>query len=320
MDEEYLAARAKPAKPTKKNSLLTVVAFIVCILFALATATGFGIALYLAAPPWALWVYFACLVLFCLAGLWLYRGRRTRQGAELMDELAETKSHIQQIQLQKRQEQLNALQSQINPHFLYNTLDTIRGMALEKDSPEIANIVAALASMFKYSMDYSSTRVTVIDELSHLEQFLKIQTMRFPGKFSFEPIFECEYDTLYKVSIPKMTLQPIVENAISHGLKSRSSEGRITARFILSDYAFSITISDNGVGIDEKTVMALNRSFQANQAGIDGGDIPQFGIALANIDLRTKLYCGESYGLHVTSTQGLGTAVTVTLPSPEEST
>ncbi len=266
----------------------------------------------------ALLLVYALGVLLCAgAVLFLLRSRRRTVPVELAKELIETRSHIQQIQLQKRQEQLNALQSQINPHFLYNTLDTIRGLAIEKDSPEIANIVGALASMFKYSMDYDSTQVTVSDELFHLEQFLKIQSMRFPGKYAFAQVFDCAYETLYKVFIPKLTLQPIVENAISHGLKARPSGGKITLRCILSDQEFCIIISDNGTGISEDMVIAMNRSFHSCDTAAERQEMSTLGIALTNIDMRIQFYCGEAYGLHVASTPGLGTDVTIRLPAPE---
>jgi two-component system sensor histidine kinase YesM len=171
--------------------------------------------------------------------------------------------------------------------------------------------------MFKYSMDYGSTKVTVSDEISHLEQFLQIQGMRFPGKYAFVQVLDCPYETLYRVSIPKLTLQPIVENAISHGLRQRPTGGKITIRCILSDREFCIIISDNGMGIPEDMVVALNRSFRSNDTGAERQEASTFGIALTNIDMRIKFYCGEAYGLHIASTPGLGTDVTIHLPAPE---
>lgn len=260
--------------------------------------------------------YAVAVLLCCIASRFLLRSRQRKVPLDIVNELIETRNHVQQIQLQKRQEQLNALQSQINPHFLFNTLDTIRGLAIEKQSLDIAKIVGSLASMFKYTMDYDSTRVTVADELAHLEQYLQVQGMRFPGKYSFTQFYECPYETLYKVSIPKLTLQPIVENAISHGLKARSSGGIITIRHILSDTGFSIIISDNGMGIPEDMVVMLNKSFRSNDAAHEQMESSTLGIALTNIDMRIKFYFGDSYGLYIASTPGLGTDVTIRLPVP----
>ncbi len=217
---------------------------------------------------------------------------------------------IQEVQSQKRQEQLNALQSQINPHFLYNTLDTIRGLALEHGVYDVADIVATLSSMFKYSMDYANCMVAVSDELEHLNSYLKIQSLRFPNKFTYEKQIDCDYNILRQVQMPKLMLQPIVENAFSHGLKKVTSGGKIELQLTASNFDFQICIRDNGVGMDDTQVLELNRRFlTAETSGLGGS-----GIALYNINSRIKLYCGEKYGLHIASTPGYGTEVTLSLP------
>lgn len=294
-----------------------VAARIYCGLFIISTAAGFMALILFRVASWVFIAYILAFMLFLYLLLMIQNeGQHRRHRKELIDELNQTKTRMQQIQLQKRQEQLNALQSQINPHFLYNTLDTIRGLAIEKESMDIANIVAALASMFKYSVDYASTNVTLNDELSHLDKFIKIQSMRFSGKFTVEWVYDCEQEALLQVDIPKLTLQPIVENAISHGLKSKTSGGRIRIRFVSSDRHFKVIVSDNGSGIPEDTVIALNHSFQKNSPE-EMQDPSRSSIALSNINSRIKMYCGEAYGLHVASTMGIGTDVTVTLPAPK---
>ena len=116
--------------------------------------------------------------------------------------------------------------------------------------------------------------------------------------------------------IPKFTLQPLVENAISHGLRNLSCGGAISIRYILSDARFTIVVSDNGVGIPDDTVFALNQAFRTALSETRQERDSQ-SIALFNIDLRIKLYCGEAYGLHLASTPGFGTDVTITLPAGE---
>lgn len=244
---------------------------------------------------------------------------RKEQGKRVQQELDETKRHMQEMELQKKREQLNALQSQINPHFLYNTLDTIRGMAVEQEAFEIADIVGTLSSMFKYSMDYTCPVVALRDEILHLKRYLKIQEMRFPGRFSFEQVGECQKQDLYETMIPKFALQPIVENAFSHGLRGAARNGKITIRYIRAEKEIRIIVSDNGMGIPDDKVLALNREFrragclelseESEKETKDGT-----GIALKNIDMRIKMYCGEQYGLYIASTMGLGTDVTLTLP------
>lgn len=224
---------------------------------------------------------------------------------------------MQEIQLQKRQEQLNALQSQINPHFLYNTLDTIQGMAIEKDCMEVADIVASLSSMFKYSMDYSTPVVSLNSEIEQVKRYMAIQEQRFPGRYKLEEIYECDMRDISLVELPKFSLQPIVENAVSHGLKGRPSLGRIEFRYCNTGYAFRVTISDNGAGMQEEQVSQINDRMGVpvgSGEAIPGGS---GGIALSNVNTRLKMYCGEKYGLHVASTLGLGTQVTMTLPLPE---
>lgn len=307
------------AQKLRRAQFKRVAALLYCALFLLGSVAFLVSLSYRGVSGMLLAAYTAAFFLFCRALLLLQSDAQPRRRKnDLIDELNQTKTHMQKIQLQKRQEQLNALQSQINPHFLYNTLDTIRGLAIEKESFDIANIVAALASMFKYSMDYASTNVALNDELAHLEQYVKIQTMRFPGMFTVERIYECGQDALFEVNMPKMTLQPIVENAISHGLKNRiGGGGRITLRFVMSDADFKVILSDNGTGIPEDMVLALNDSFRRNDPESTMQDPSRFGIALSNIDSRIKIYCGQAYGLFIASTPGVGTEVTVRLPAPK---
>ena len=258
------------------------------------------------------------IILVAIMGVFSHRmlSRRNVQEKLTQSELERTNQHMREIQLQKRKEQLNALQNQINPHFLYNTLDTIRGLAIEKEALDIANIVATLSSMFKYSMDYADSLVPVGDEIEHLRSFLKIQAIRFPKKFTFEQITECGYRELHEVQIPKLVLQPIVENVFTHAFKKMLSSGRITLHLMVTDTDFKIMVSDNGTGISDEQVLALNRMFAVPQDEKSAMSGEHSSIALYNIDSRIKMYCGEQYGLHITSTVDYGTTVTVSLPYP----
>ncbi|MCI8975467.1 MAG: histidine kinase [Lachnospiraceae bacterium] len=235
---------------------------------------------------------------------------RNRAGKEAVNELEKARKHVQEIWQQKRQEQLNALQNQINPHFLYNTLDTIRGLAIEQDAMDVADIVATLSSMFKYSMDYASFLVPVNGELEHLNSFLKIQKIRFPLKFTFCQVMECEPQDLKQIQMPKLVLQPIVENVFTHGFRKMSVGGKIELRLVATDVEFQMIITDNGTGIEDEQVLALNQMFRN---GIMMEEMHS-GIALYNINSRIKMYCGEAYGLHIASTPGFGTEVTISLP------
>lgn len=238
--------------------------------------------------------------------LFLRHSRDKQQISQLDQALLEQR-------LGSRTEQLNALQSQINPHFLYNTLDTIRSMALERDQNEIGDIVASLAQMFRYSMDYSNPTVSLAAELAQVDRYMKIQMMRFPGRFEVRREFECDREDLKYVKTAKYSLQPLVENAIAHGFKHKSTDCVLTLRMINLGCRFQIILEDNGAGMEDEMVIDLNRKLHTSHPGNDD-PYAAGGIALRNINDRIKLLYSEAYGLRVMSTLGIGTSVVITLP------
>ena len=268
-----------------------------------------------------LYVFLAAFLLCMLGagGLLLTTKLWGRTKTELQYELDESKRYMQEVQLQKRQEQLRALQNQINPHFLYNSLDAIRGMAIEQGNLEVSDSVATLSSMFKYAMDFHNSLVSVTSEVSQIERYLNMQSIRFPGRYTFEQVYECEYSDLNEFTLPKFTLQPLVENAVVHGLRNTTSGGKVTLRFFKTQSEFCIVVSDNGEGIAEEYVVAMNRIFSgADSSGADGQrDFGGNGIALPNVDARIKFYYGDGYGLYLASARGIGTDVEVRIPLPE---
>lgn len=239
-----------------------------------------------------------------------------KNSIKLAGELDESKRYLKEVQIQKQQEQLRALQSQINPHFLYNSLDVIRGMALEHGEFEVSDAVGTLSSMFKYTMDFQKMLVSVTSEVLQIERYLKMQNFRFMNRFQFKKVYECETEVLNLMMIPKFTLQPLVENAVVHGLRSRTADAEIEIRFIHVGREFVIVVSDNGDGIEEEYVTKMNRIF-AGEGGADADGQTNSGIALPNVDARIKFYYGEEYGLHLASAKGVGTDVTVRIPFME---
>ncbi len=199
--------------------------------------------------------------------------------------------------------ELKALQSQINPHFLYNTLDMINWYGYKKEPEHINAVVTALAKFYKQSLNKGSNIVTIEDELKHVFYYMQIQTLRFSGKIQMK--MDCE-DEIKEYAIPKITLQPIIENAILHGiLEKESREGvifiqgrRIGGRIILK-------VIDDGVGIDEEVLQELNGEMKKEGKG--------FG--LANIQQRVQLLFGMEFGLHFMSEKGKGTTVELCLPA-----
>ena len=217
-----------------------------------------------------------------------------------------------------KQTELTALQSQINPHFLYNTLETIRGQALIDDNVEIARMVEALSAFFRYSISRKGNLVTLRDELANIENYMLIQRYRFNNRFSMEVIVDEEDEMAYDFLIPRLIIQPVVENVIFHGLEEKLEGGKVTIEVIVTDQNLILTISDNGKGIDGQKLKELNSRIQSDDVELDEGEKRNqrnTGIALPNIHKRIQLLFGDEYGVNVYSTAGQGTDVEITIPA-----
>lgn len=217
--------------------------------------------------------------------------------------------------LLKKQAELNALQSQINPHFLYNTLDSIRSQALCEKVPIIASMTKALSNLFRYSISHSNSIVTLREELSNVDNYLTIQQFRFNDKFTVIKQLDDDTYNLLDCKIPKLTIQPIVENAVFHGLETKPGHGTIIISAIATRKRLVIKIEDDGIGISEKKLAELNADLNRSSHDLIEKDISIGGsIALQNVNDRIKLYFGNEYGMHVYSTLNLGTSVELVLP------
>lgn len=220
------------------------------------------------------------------------------------------------IQLSTKQAEFLALQNQINPHFLYNTLEAIRGDALGAGMENIADITEALSVFFRYTITETNNLVTIGEELDNVENYFKIQQYRFGEKLSIEVRICDEEENILQMQCPKLSLQPVIENAIFHGLERKREKGRISLLLEIVDENLHISISDNGIGIEEKRLAELNERFERASVGyiVEEGEGEKGGIALKNVCRRIKLLFGEQYGLHVDSILGIGTKVTLVLP------
>ena len=196
-----------------------------------------------------------------------------------------------------RSYELRALHSQINPHFLYNTLDTIVWMAEFKDSEKVIAITQALAKFFRLSLGDGAETTSVCDEIDHVRQYLFIQKERYENKLDYEIVVN---ESILDAVIPKIILQPIVENAIYHGIRPLKSGGMVKIEAYPKNEDIIFKISDNGVGFDVAKLSEVNH----NRLRLGG-------IGFNNVDKRLKLYCGENYGLSVRSNPGEGTEVTI---------
>lgn len=226
--------------------------------------------------------------------------------------------------LLQKQAQFDAMQNQINPHFLYNTLDSIRGKALEDGSLETADMLETLANLFRYSISSSTDLATIEEEIKNIDSFLKILRYRFENRFYLRKSIEIDGDdvenSLLKYKIPKLTLQPIIENAIYHGLDAVQEGGIIEIKVYKTQSRVIISISDNGAGMDEETLVKLNTNFIASTYDTQTTDEygkRSKGIALQNVNARIKFCFGQNYGLVAYSTPGIGTEIVVSLPVME---
>ncbi len=221
------------------------------------------------------------------------------------------------VQMFNKQTELTALQSQINPHFLYNTLESIRGQALMDDNDEIAGMVEALGSFFRYSISKKGSLVTLREELANINNYMKIQRYRFNNRFRMEIIIEEKDKNAYDFYIPRLIIQPVVENSIVHGLQDCLENGNVIIEIIVTEVNLIITISDNGKGIEKEKLSKLNEHIRSQDLHMEEkhtGNQRNTGIALSNIHKRIQLLFGEEYGVNVYSTLGLGTDVEITIP------
>ena len=222
--------------------------------------------------------------------------------------------------LSNRQAQYLALQNQINPHFLYNTLEAIRGDALSAGLANIADITEALATFFRYTISNMDNLVSLDEELANAENYFAIQNYRFGDRISMQ--VEMEGDTegagsaaFLDYQIPKLTLQPIIENAIIHGLEYQVGPGKVVVHIGSDGQRLLIDVTDDGVGMPEATLEEINRRLVSAEAAKSADEkLRKGGIALVNVNNRIKLLFGELYGLKVSSIVGFGTRVEITLP------
>lgn len=203
--------------------------------------------------------------------------------------------------------ELKALQSQINPHFLYNTLDMINWMSYKKMNKEISLAVKNLAKFYKLSLNKGKDLVSIKDEMQHASLYVNIQNMRYNNRISLKINID---EVINDYLIPKITLQPILENSINHGILGKGEgEGLISILGYSMNSDIILTIADNGVGIKEETLNLLLSNKLTSSKGS--------GYGLKNIDKRIKLLYGENYGLSFKSIYGRGTTVIIRIPKIE---
>ena len=194
-----------------------------------------------------------------------------------------------------REYEIKALHSQINPHFLYNTLDTIIWMAEFKDEKKVIAITKALANFFRISLSNGNEMILLKDEIKHVQEYLFIQKQRYEDKLSYS--FHID-ETLLSAEVPKIIIQPVVENSIYHGIKNIPGNGLIEIDVYKKDDSINISVKDNGIGFKK------SKNFKKSKIG---------GVGIQNVDKRIKFYYGKKYGIFI-SKPNEGAKVIIKIP------
>lgn len=277
-----------------------------------------------------LWTrFYSVLIWFLLAYILIETGKilyliyiSNRAMAEYEVKLNKSKEEeMKNDELFDKEAQLAALQSQINPHFLYNTLESIRGQALIDDNIEIAKMMEVLSSFFRYSISRSGKLVTLREELANIQNYMIIQRYRFDNRFSLEIIIDEEDEKALDYFIPKLIIQPMIENAIFHALEEHMDGGKVIIEVIVTEKNLILTVSDNGKGIEPEILEELNRKIHSSNQLPEKDDENKHrntGIGLPNIHKRIQLLFGMEYGVSVYSTLNQGTDVEITIPINEQ--
>ena len=233
-------------------------------------------------------------------------GHSVQKSYEQIEQLME---EIMRQQNERRKSELDALQSQINPHFLYNTLETIRMKAVVNHQPEIVELVKMLAKTMRYNIQVTDRLVTLKEELQMVGYYLKIQEYRFGDRIKSELIIDPEVDG--KAYILPLTIQPFVENAFVHGLEQKENDGRLTVQVYRKEQEIYIEINDNGCGMDYYELGRLRKTMRD-----ESGDDTHIGVR--NVSQRIRILYGSKYGVEVDSTKDLGTKVLIHIPYQTE--
>lgn len=233
----------------------------------------------------------------------------------MTEQIGELVDNIRTEQVNQRKTELKLLQAQINPHFLYNTLDTIVWLAEAEEKKQVVSMVTSLSDFFRTTLSQGRDYITVKEEELHVRSYLKIQKFRYQDILDYRVCFPEE---LYPYTTLKLTLQPIVENALYHGIKYKRGKGVICVSARMTDkQEIEFTVSDDGIGMAPAELENLrNRIGGSTEAPTDNFH----GIGLRNVNERIHLNYGPQYGIRVKSTYGSGTTVTVLIPAKKYGT
>lgn len=227
----------------------------------------------------------------------------------MIDKINELLEQVTKEQIRLRKAEFELLQTQINPHFLYNTLDTIIWLAEAGEQKKVVGMVGSLSEFFRTSLNQGKDIISIREELHHVKSYLEIQQVRYQDILEYEIQVPEE---LFDCMIPKITIQPLVENALYHGIKNKRGSGKILIGGVKEDTCFLLQIKDNGIGIHQERLKQVREGIR-NKV-LTGSDI----YGLYNVNERIRLNFGEGYGIYIESVYGKGTVVSVKLPYARE--
>ncbi len=223
----------------------------------------------------------------------------------MIDKINELLDQVTTEQIRLRKAEFELLQAQINPHFLYNTLDTIVWLAEAGDQKRVVSMVGNLSDFFRTSLNQGKDIISIREELAHVRSYLEIQQVRYQDILRYEITVP---EDLYEYKIPKITIQPLVENALYHGIKNKRGQGTITITGERSENGFVLYVRDNGIGMTQERLNEVRAGIQ--KLSYTGKEI----YGLYNVNERIRLNFGGTYGISIESTYGEGTCVSISLP------
>ncbi len=226
----------------------------------------------------------------------------------MIDKINELLDQVKEEQIHLRKAEFQLLQSQINPHFLYNTLDAIIWLAEGGHQKQVVHMVGSLSEFFRTSLNQGKDIITVREEMQHARSYLEIQQMRYQDILRYEIVVAEE---LMDCLIPKITIQPLVENALYHGIKNKRGLGTIQISGIREGNLAILQVNDDGIGMEEERLERVREGIR-NHAPTDSGI-----YGLYNVNERIRLNFGEEYGITIDSTYGKGTSIRICLPWSE---
>lgn len=285
--------------------------------------TGFDLIFIYALYKWAYKPYRECNRIkelfasgYTLQSIFSLRTYISPEDEDMINKFKDIINTNKMIDATKRQNEYLALQNQINPHFLYNTLDGIRGDALYAGLNNIADMIESLSEFFRYTNSNMKNLVNLEDELSNVDNYYKIQQYRFGQRVNLKIEYDSDDESrIMHCQVPKLTLQPIVENAIFHGIEKKVGNGSIRIKVEITSRRLIIIVSDNGIGMSADRLNEITERLNNSTLDyINSDSETKGGIAIVNVNNRIKLLFGEEYGISIYSELNMGTDVEITLP------